>query len=56
MVIAVSWESRLAGLWLEEAEEMKYHLRMGCVCNGAFDEEHYIWKDAVGVGTRKAHS
>ena len=57
VVIAVWWESRLAGLWLKEAEEMRYHLHMRRGCHGAFDkEEHCTWKDAVGVGTRKEHS
>ena len=57
VVIAVWWESRLAGLWLKEAEEMRYHLHMRRGCHEAFDkEEHYTWKDAVGVGTRKEHS
>ncbi len=57
MVIAVWWESRLADLWLEEADETRYRLHMRCGCHEAFDkEEHYTWKDAVGVGTRKEHS
>lgn len=37
VAIAVWWESTLAGLWVEEAQQMRYRSHMKCGYHVAFD-------------------